>query len=174
MSKKKNNKGKSMFNGIFESKEAQMLFKDPAGVIPALVSKKGKIKGDKKTRKMVKNVCPHCVKKGNKLKVKMKPDGNGNMRCQICGDIIKPKFFNREEAHSRTKKELEMVSQSKLAAQALGLPSNNVKEIAMTYMAVNKFENTYNNIAEAVNKKDRIKNKKKNKDKGYQTYGNWS
>jgi len=173
MSKKKK-KNKTLLSGINESKELQMLLKDPAGVIPAITSKKGKIKGDKKTRKMVRLVCPHCIKKGNKMKVKMKPDGNGNMRCQICGDIIKPKFFSKEEVHSRTKKELEMISQGKLAAQSLGLPSSNVQDIALTYMAVHKYENTYNNIAEAVNKKDRIKRNKKNKNRGYQSYGSWS
>ena len=64
---------------------------------------------------------------------------------------------SKRDTYKLTKKELEMISQGKLAAQSLGLPSSNVQDIALTYMAVHKYENTYNNIAEAVNKKDRMK-----------------
>ena len=39
----------------------------------------------------------------------MRPDGNGNVRCKICGDVIRPKFFSKEEAHARTKKDVRKV-----------------------------------------------------------------
>lgn len=171
MSKKKKIKG--MFDAINSAEYSQELLKNPAETIAKIITKNGKIKASKKTKKLVKQVCPHMTARGRKLKNMMRPDGNGNVRCKICGDVIRPKFFSKEEAHARTKKELEMVSQGKLAAQALGLPSKNVMDIAMTYIAVDNYEKTYNNMAEAVNKRDRIKNKKKNKNNGAKSYGSW-
>lgn len=171
MSKKKKVKG--MFDSINASEYAQDLLKNPAQTISKIITKNGKIKASKKTKKLVKQVCPHMTAKGRKLKNMMRPDGNGNVRCKVCGDVIKPKFFSKEEAHARTMNEKEMISQGKLAAQALGLPSKNVMDIAMTYIAVDNYEKTYNNMAEAVNKRDKIKKKNKMKNNGSKSFGSW-
>ena len=109
MSKKKKIKG--MFDAINSAEYSQELLKHPAETIAKIITKNGKIKASKKTKKLVKQVCPHMTARGRKLKNMMRPDGNGNVRCKICGDVIRPKFFSKEEAHARTKKKLFLIIQ---------------------------------------------------------------
>lgn len=148
---------------------------DPVKLISNHVNKKGKLRGEKHEKKMLRNACPHHVitKKG-KLRATTEQDGKGNVRCYICGDIIPMKFADDTEIRKSTNGFYKYVTQAKLMAQAIGAGKKAIRQVTDTATLTKAFPKLYVNMRNVAQKQDKAKKaKKKKRYNGSSSYGAW-
>ena len=167
MSKKDKKKMASVYGSIGEA--------DPVKLISNRVGKRGKLHGDKKEKKMLRNACPHhIITRKGKLRATTEQDGKGNVRCYICGDIIPMKFADDAEIRKATNGFYKYVTQGKLMAQAIGAGKKAIRQVTDTATLTKAYPKLYVNMRNVAQKQDKAKkNKKKKRYGGSSTYGSW-
>ena len=148
---------------------------DPLRLVTNHVSKKGKIRGNKKEKRAMKNICQHhIITKKGKVKATIEQDGKGNCRCYLCGDIIPMKFANDSEIIKTTNNLYKYVSQAKLMAQSIGAGKKAIHQVTDTATLVRMFPKLYINLRNVTEKQDKAKKQKKKKyNNSSNNYGGW-
>jgi hypothetical protein len=140
---------------------------------------KGKFKGSKKEKKILKLVCPHnkyIKKKNGKKRPFIINDGHGYCTCKLCGARFPANFFKDNVVDKKFEEVQEIITQDALMAQSIGAPRKTVNEIANTSIMLHREKQGYKNRKNIAEKQDSIKKKKHGNGKGSnysESLGGW-
>lgn len=146
---------------------------DPVRMVTKHLTKKGKLTGSKKEKKIIREMCPHhtYTRKG-KLRPWMDPDGKKQLRCPICGEKFKAGYYEEHEVRSRANGLKEVASQAKMLSVATGADKKTVQTVAEFNVRLGAFPKIYNNLVSISKKKDKQKRRKKDR-KRNRDLGTW-
>lgn len=139
-------------------------------------SKKGKIRGSKKEKRMTKLSCPHHRYKGNKGKkvATIVNDGKGQCRCTVCGAVFPADFVSKKEVQKRIHQVTTLAEQTAFVNQVVGGGKKTAARIAKFNIDAHDFVHLYENEKKVAQKQENMHKKKKkghNKYKGSQMGG---
>lgn len=145
----------------------------PTQMVTRRLTKKGKIKGNKKEVRSLRSICEHhTIKKNGRLKPWVEKIDNGLFRCRICGDVFRMDFYGDQEITKAYKGIKPIASQAKFLTVAVGADKKSRKNVAEFNLRLDNFGKTYKNLRAVADKKAKKDKRKKNK-KQSSSWGGW-